>query len=205
MEKVIEKTIAALTKNGFEVEYFEKGKDAREAALQMIPKGASIGVSGSVTIHQIGLFDAAANGGFIFHNPYQPDISREESIERRRLGLTADFFLTGTNAITENGKLVNIDGFGNRVSAHIFGPKKVLMFASTKKIVSDVHKALERVKKIAAPLNAKRLNKKTGCAAGKSCADCPPDQTMCNVTVILEHPGVSGRIKIFLIGEDLGY
>lgn len=204
MDEII-KTIEALKINRFEVEYFKTGVEAKEVALKQIPQQSSVGFGGSVTVDDIGLFNALINGPYKIINPYEPGIEREESIERRRKGLAVDYFVTGTNAITSDGKLVNIDGFGNRVAAMIFGPKNVFIFTSVKKIVPNVHKAIERIKKIAAPLNCKRLNRQTACFYGKPCSECPPEASICNVTVILERAGMKNRVKIFLIEEDFGY
>jgi len=205
MKKNVRKTIEALKKNRFEVEYFKAGAEARDSALKMIPSGATVSFGGSATVKDCGLLDAIIGGPYKVINPYETNIAREESIERRRQGLMADFYVTGANAITLNGELVNIDGFGNRVAAQIFGPKKVLIIASIKKIVKDIKAGIKRIKEVAAPLNVKRLNRNTPCAVGRPCEECPPESSICNITTVIHRISLPGRVKIFLIEEDLGF
>lgn len=201
----VEKTIDALKKNKMNVLRFQTGAEAKNAALKMIPAGASIALGGSTTTAQIGLQDALRSGGFNLIDPYAPNLPREEAIERRRLGLLADYFVTGANAITEAGELVNMDGFGNRVAAQIFGPRKVFLFVSEKKIVPNVNAALERIEKIAAPMNAKRLGSDVPCVRGESCLACPPEHSLCNYAVIMRRQSLPERMTIFLIAEDCGF
>lgn len=200
----LKQIVENLKKNGFEVAIFENGEEAKESALKEIPEGAVIGLGGSMTVSQIGLLDALRKGNYNLYDQYKPDLSFEEQLEIRRRGLMADYYITGTNAITESGELVNVDGLGNRVSAQIFGPRKVFIFASTSKIVKDVESALDRIRTVAAPLNAHRFGLELPCVNGKPCSECPPETTLCNVTTII-HRQRMPRIKIFLIKETLGY
>lgn len=201
----LEKTIDALKKNNINVLRFQTGAEAKDAALKMIPGGSSVAFGGSATTAQIGLMDALRSGGYNLIDAYASGVPREEAVERRRLGLLADYFITGTNAITESGELVNIDGLGNRVAAQIFGPRKVFIFVSEKKIVPDVKEAFMRIEKIAAPLNAKRLGIDVPCVRGESCLECPPERTLCKYAVVIRRQSLPERMTIFLIAEDLGY
>jgi hypothetical protein len=129
----------------------------------------------------------------------------EEMWELRRQSLLVDLYLTGTNAVTEEGTLVNLDMYGNRVAAITFGPKYVVVFAGRNKIVSDLSDAMFRIKNYAAPVNAMRLDKKTPCVQSSYCEDCKSDNRICNIWTINEKSFPKGRIKIVLINEDLGF
>jgi hypothetical protein len=136
---------------------------------------------------------------------YDKNISREEGLERRRQALLADLFICGTNAITDSGKLVNLDMIGNRVAALTFGPKHVIVLAGRNKIVEDVDAAVARIKNFAAPVNTRRLDKKTPCVATSYCQDCNSPDRICNVWTITEKCFPKGRVKVILINDDLGF
>jgi acyl-CoA hydrolase len=132
-------------------------------------------------------------------------LSPEEKLEIRKRQLTCDLFITSTNALTKDGKLINTDGVGNRVAAMIFGPKKTLVLAGVNKIVKDVNAGLSRIKEIASPMNTKRLNVNTPCAVTGVCSDCNSPQRICRVTTIIEKKPNFSDIEIVIIGENLGY
>jgi hypothetical protein len=131
-------------------------------------------------------------------------LSPEESIELRRRSLLVDLFITGTNAVTECGKLVNLDMIGNRVAGVTFGPKHVIILVGRNKIVADLEEAMFRIKNYAAPTNTMRLEKKTPCVKTSYCEDCKSPDRICNVWSIVEKSFPKGRIRIVLINEDLG-
>ena len=203
-EKQVERTIKALQGNGFQVRYFPEKSQAREYILSQIPQHATVGIGGSLTLGEIGLFEGLRNLQINLINPSSKKLSREEAYNLRRQALTADIFLTGSNALTEDGHIYNIDASGNRVGAMFFGPKKVFVVAGTNKIVKDVTDARRRIKEIAAPMNARRLGYKTPCVELGQCVECKPPESMCNVTVIIEKKPRSTDIEIVLIGESLG-
>ncbi len=182
--------------------------DAREIALSMIKNGDSIGFGGSLSVDQVGLKDELVrmgkSGYLTVFNPYEDGLTREESINMRHRGMQADVFVTGTNAITEAGELVNIDGYGNRVAAMICGPKKVIVIVGRNKIVRDFDAALERIRKEAAPLNAKRLNKLTPCVKTGRCMDCKTPQRICNSLVKIWGSYDPDRIHVIIVDEELG-
>jgi len=124
-ETMMKKAKEALEKHNFLVEICETGDEAREKALKELDKESSIGIGGSMTLQEIGLFDYLKDNGYNIVNPYLPDLTPEQAFELRREAMMSDFFLAGCNAITTEGEIVNIDGYGNRVSAIIFGPRKV--------------------------------------------------------------------------------
>jgi len=135
---------------------------------------------------------------------YDKNLSPEESYELRRRSLLVDLFITGTNAVTERGRLVNLDMIGNRVAAITFGPKNVILFIGRNKIVADVDEAIERIKVYAAPVNVMRLEKKTPCLKTGICQNCTSPERICNAWSISEKSFPKGRIKVILINEDLG-
>jgi len=142
---------------------------------------------------------------FTIINPYEPGISPEESFERRRQSLLADLFIAGSNAVTEDGKLVNLDGTGNRIGSINFGPRNVVVIVGRNKLVADLEAAMYRVKNSAAPINAMRLDKKTPCATTSFCQDCSSPDRICNFWSITEKSFPKQRIKVIIINEDLGF
>ena len=159
-----------------------------------------------MTTVALGLWEEVARlPGVKLLNPYEPGISKETALERRRQGLAADFLITSTNAITLDGLLVNLDGTGNRVAAMIFGPRQVILAVGMNKVVRDLEAARERIKRYAAPVNARRVGYKTPCAQTGICSDCSSPQRICNMWSIIEGQPVPGRIHVKLIGENLGY
>jgi len=182
----------------------------REQAVQhvraMIPEGSSVYRCGSMTIVEIGLVDAIYSIPKVtVFDPYRPGLTAEESMEQRRRGLLADFMVTSLNAITLDGRIVNLDGMGNRVAALSFGPKKVILVAGMNKVASDVDEAMKRVKHHAAPMNVIRLGLQNPCKETGVCADCKSPSRICNMWSIIEGHMVKDRIFVLLVGEDLGY
>lgn len=205
----LEQTRQALERNGFEVHVHATPEQAVPEILARLPAGASIGRCGSVTVERLGLWSALADRGHPILDPYVPGFTNEQKEAVRRQTQHADVLLTGTNAITTDGHLVNIDGVGNRVSAQIFGPRQVVIVAGWNKIVAGgVPAALARIKQVACPQNARRLDLDTPCARDLPCP--PPDgccspRRMCNAVVILERRPRLTPIRIHLVAADLGY
>ena len=196
----IEITVQSLRANNFKVEYVEKAEDALPLILDMIPADASIEMAGSVSVGQLGLLDLLrqrGNKGLDFPKP--GEFSFEEMRKNR-----GDVLLVSTNAVTMDGKLVNIDGMGNRVAGMFFGVKKVVLLVGVNKIVRDLEDALERVQKTIAPYHAKFLGMNTPCASSGECCDCDSPQRICNITTIITKKPPSVDFSIVLVGEDLG-
>ena len=197
-----------LESNNFEVFLADNAAAAKKIVLEeIVPRAGakSIAWGGSMTFTATGLYDALKKvKGMKVLDPYDKTLSREESIECRRQSLLVDLFITGTNAITEMGTLVNLDMIGNRVAALTFGPKSVIVLAGRNKIVPDLEEAMVRVKNIAAPANTMRLGMKTPCAKTSYCEECKSKDRICNSWAITEKSFPKGRIKVVLINEDLG-
>ncbi|MCP4112717.1 MAG: lactate utilization protein [Desulfobacteraceae bacterium] len=197
-----------LEENNFDVYLARNTDEAKKIVLEeIIPKTEpkSISWGGSMTFTATGLYDALKNDEqFEITDTFDKNISPEQMLERRRQALLADLFLTGTNAVTEEGQLVNLDMIGNRVAALTFGPKYVVVLVGRNKIVPDTDDAMFRIKNFSAPANTMRLDKKTPCMKTSFCDDCKSPDRICNSWTITEKSFPKGRVKIVLINEELG-
>ena len=205
-EKVAAKIIKNLEKRRMAGSYAASAAKAKDEVLEMIPQGATVFRCGSMTAGGLGLWEAiAALPGVSLIDPYQPDLAPEEGLELRRQGLTADVMVAGTNAITLDGRLVNLDGMGNRVAAMAFGPKKVILVVGMNKVTPDLESAIARVKHHAAPINNIRYGLNNPCVETGLCSDCRSPQRICNMWSTIEGHMIKDRIHVKLIGENLGY
>ena len=205
-EKAAKDIIKSLKKRRMEGSYAPTSAQAKEEIVAMIPPGAVVFRCGSMTAVGMGLWEEIAKLPEVeIIDPYQPGLSPEESLGLRRRGMTADVMIASSNAITLDGKLVNLDGMGNRVAAITFGPKKVILVVGVNKVVSDLDSAMARVKHYAGPVNAIRLGLKNPCVETGLCADCKSPQRICNMWSIIEGHMIEGRIHVKLVGENLGY
>ena len=203
-QKQVERTIQALKKNNFEALYVPDAKVALEEVMKRIPDGATVGVGGSVTLAQIGLLDALKNRKIQLIWPLQQARSDEERLELFRKSFSSDVFLSSTNAVTEDGRLFNVDATGNRVGAMFIGPKKTIITCGVNKIVKDLEAAEKRVREWTAPQNAKRLGKKTPCVETGVCSDCSSPDRICNIYVTLAKKPARTEVIVILVGENLG-
>ena len=189
-QKYYEKRGQILVKNlrsrHFEAFYCADKAAALEKALELIPKGASIGWGGAVSAQQIGLMDAVNAGEY---NAIDRDkcATAEEKVAAQKQCLTADVFLTGANALSIDGEMVNIDGTGNRVAAIVYGPEMVLVVAGMNKVVDTLEDAITRARTIAAPINKQRFPNTTPCEVTGTCADCKSEGCICNQILITRH------------------
>jgi hypothetical protein len=205
-EKVADKVIKNLEKRRMAASYAATSAEAKDEVLEMIPQGASVFRCGSMTAGNMGLWEAIAElPGVNLIDPYRPELSREEGLELRRQGMIADVMVAGTNAITLDGRLVNLDGMGNRVAAMAFGPKKVILVVGMNKVAPDLDTAIARVKHYAAPVNNIRYSLKNPCVETGLCSDCRTPQRICNIWSTIEGQMIEGRIHVKLVGEYLGY
>lgn len=204
----------ALAKNGFTAHIAEDAAAAKDIVLgDIIPelvneykvKTASFG--GSMTLVHSGIYEGVKKHPLFEEvlDTYDTSAPRFEVLALRRQALLADVFLTSTNALTMDGKLVNLDGTGNRVAALAYGPKSVVIIAGRNKLADSLDAALHRVKHHAAPINAMRLDRKTPCVKTLRCEDCSSPDRICNTWTITEKSWPKGRIHVVLVNEDLGY
>ncbi len=198
----------ALEANNFDVFVADSTAQAKEIVLKkIIPQleVKSVSWGGSMTFIATGLYDAMKkNPDFEIIDTFDKEITVEEMLERRRRALTVDLFITGTNAVTEAGQLVNLDMIGNRTGAIAFGPKNVIILVGRNKVVTDLEEATYRVKNYVAPTNAMRLDMKTPCVKTSYCEECKSPKRICSTWAIMEKSFPRGRIKVVLINDDLG-
>jgi len=213
MPEEIKVTLESLKRNDFDVRFTRTGAEAKAMMLDMIPLNARVGVADSVTLRQIGVLEALEQRGTEVINPFMPkltqDIHKDPAkrrlfVETLRMTFGTDVFVTGTNAVTEDGKLVNIDGAGNRVAGIIYAAPKVILAIGRNKIVKDVDAAIDRIKNVLAPAHAKQKRYKTPCTVTGRCDDCNSPDRICNITVILEKKPYHTDLSVLIINEDLG-
>jgi len=203
-----DKRAALLVKNlqnrHFEAYYYPTKEDALRKALELIPAGASVGWGGTMSAQQIGLIDAVRAGEY---RPIDRDActTAEEREESMRRCLMSDTFISGANALSLDGQMVNIDGNGNRVAAIVYGPKQVIVIAGMNKVEDTLEAAVTRARTVAAPMNQQRFMLPNPCTTTGTCADCKSETCICNQILITRHCRPAGRIKFILVGEDLGF
>jgi hypothetical protein len=201
----IERTVKALESNYFAARVFRKRKDLVNAVLDQVKPGMTVGFGGSVTIRELGLIDMLKEKGAETLDHWREGLTKEEIARIRKRQLTCDLFLSGTNAVTEKGELLNIDGVGNRINGMTYGPGKVIVISGYNKIVPDVEAALERVKNMAAPMNAKRLNLPLPCAETGRCHDCKSEARICRIVSIIQRKPNATDFSVYLLNEELGF
>ncbi len=199
----LKKTIKSLQENGYQVSVFPD-KAAACCYLNQQIDHTSVGFGGSVTLQELGLFSQLSAHNQVYWHWNTPEGQSTDEI--RLCASTAKIYLSSVNAISENGEIINIDGHGNRLSSTLYGHEKVYFIAGINKVAPDLISAIERAQNIAAPLNAKRLNRKTPCAVqGDKCFNCKSKDRICNAMVIHYHKMTSCAMEIILIEENLGY
>ena len=196
----LEKTGKNLEGRGFRVHRFASGAKAAEFLVQTL-HGTSIGIGGSVTIDTLGVYDRLCGRNEVFWH------WKNHAPETRERAGKAETYLCSANGVSENGEIVNIDGFGNRVAGTIYGPERVFLVVGRNKIAPDLTGAIDRARNIAAPLNARRLNRHTPCAVGEPrCHDCRSPEKICGVMTVFFMPPTSIKeFHVILVDEDLGY
>ena len=205
-EKISKNLISALKSRRMDASYSDTAQQAKEELLSMIKDGKKVYRCGSMTLLELGFWKALKVRPKIeVIDPFDPRLSFEESMNMRVRGLSADYLITSTNAITLDGRLVNLDRTGNRVAAMIFGPKKVILAVGMNKVAPDLDSAMAMVKHNTAPMTALMVRAKTPCITDGMCHDCAHPDRLCNTWSIIEGQFIEGRIHVKLIGEDIGY
>ncbi len=205
-QETVQKILQNLTRNEMEALFFPTAAAAKAEVLERIPPQARVGVGGSVTVRQMSLLQALQERGNEVYDHWKEGLSPKERFETAKRQQGADFFLTSSNALTLDGKLINIDATGNRVASMFFGPPRVIAVIGVNKIVKNLNEGLARLKKTAAPQNARRRKDPTPCAADLICRNCDMPARTCRVTTIIEKkPWGVKELTVMLVGEELGY
>ncbi len=205
MEKRIDRTIKNLNRRNMDG-FFVKDKNELITLLKkLIDDNSTVGVGDSMTLFETGVIDFLRKGDYVFLDKYRDGITSEEKKEIYLKNFSANTFMCSTNALTEDGELYNIDGNGSRVAPMLYGPKQVILVAGINKIVKDIEEAEKRVRNYAAPIDAKRLNKDTPCTTLGYCVDCKSPNRICNDFTIIRGQFIKNRIKVIIVGEQLGY
>lgn len=203
-ETIADQLIKKFNLRGIEGYYCNDREDALVMAKRFLTPGCSISWGGSQTIKEIGLLDEIEDSDYVIYDRLSAKTEEEKSIMYSKI-VTADYFFTSSNAITLDGELINVDGNGNRVACLITGPKNVVVIAGMNKLVPDVSAGMQRVRNMAAPPNGVRLGTNTPCVDIGRCGNCLVEDCMCCHTVITRKSRIPNRIKVILVGEDLGY
>ena len=204
-EKLGRTVCEALKKHGFDAFWCATKEDARKKALELIREGSSVSWGGCASVEECGILDSLRQGSYTL---IDRDTAKnpEERADLMRRAFFADWYLAGTNALSEDGQLVNVDGNGNRVAAMAYGPKNVLVVAGVNKIVNEEKDAIGRILTDACPPNCIRLGKKTPCAVTGKCGDClSVGNTICSYTVVTRFSPEPDRLHVVMVNEVLGY
>ena len=193
-----------LKKRHFDAYYCENSAAALQKALELIPEESSIGWGGATSADQIGLIKALRRGNYQLIDRDTASSSQEREKLMKQC-LTADVFISGANAISIDGQMVNIDGIGNRVAAIVYGPERVIIVAGMNKVVDTLEAAVTRARTVAAPINKQRFPAQAGCSGTGMCVDCKADGCICNQILITRNCKPNGRITFILVGEELGF
>jgi len=199
-EKLVETVIKGLQSRNMSGYYAASKEDALKQALELIPEESTISMGGCMSAHEIGLINALESGNY-----HYLDRSKMEPREGLLAAYDSDIFLSSTNAITNDGILVNIDGNSNRVSCIAQGPKKVIFIVGMNKVCADLDSAMKRARNVAAPINAQRFDIKTPCKETGKCFDCKSPDTICCQFLITRYSRHIGRIHVILVNDDLGF
>lgn len=203
-EKTAATIIANLENRQMKGWYCEDSAAAVKKVLELVPEHASVTWGGTMTLEECGLMDALKKGSYTLIDRLSAKTPEEKKTLYAK-AVCADYFFMSTNAITLDGELVNIDGAGNRVACLCSGPDNVIVLVGMNKVVASVEEGHDRVRNVAAPINALRLNKKTPCAATGRCSKCQSPDCICSQIVVTRRSHIPGRIQVILIGEELGY
>jgi hypothetical protein len=204
MRDKIEDLINNLKVRNIDAFYFDDIQQCSERLLEFIPNHCSVGIGNSQTLIKMNISKLLLDrGNIVFDKIMAKD--KYEATDLKKKALLADYYITGTNAISIEGQLVNIDHSGNRVAAMMYGPEKVIVVVGINKIVDSLNDAIKRARNTAAPANAKRAGLNPPCVSVGECIDCRSSDRACNNLVIIEGQNVKGRMKVFIINESLGY
>ncbi len=203
--RAIERTLKGLEQNQMKGYYAPDLQSLFTILEQLVQKGDTVSVGGSMTLFETGVIDWLRNYSEHFLDRYAPHLTPSDITQMYRACFSADVYITSTQAVTEAGELYNVDGRGNRVAAMTFGPDRVIVICGTNKLVFDEQAAIQRNKRVAAPANAKRLNRKTPCATLGYCTDCSSPDRICATHVTMKRQVIKDRIHVVLVDGSYGY
>jgi hypothetical protein len=202
---IVSKTIESLRKNRIFSQYIDSGLNIFSVIDTFISPGMTIGVGDSETLKQLKVYDYIKSLKVTYLDKYESSLSKEEKQNIYIKNFSSDLFISGINALTVDGKIYNLDGNGSRVAPIIYGPKKVLLICGINKIVKSDIEAYERIQTKAAPVDAKRLNKKTPCVVTGKCMNCHSPDKICNYYTIIQGQFDEKRINILIVNGEYGY
>lgn len=205
MKTSIGKTIKSLNSNNMQGYFVTDKSKLIDLMKELIPTGSTVGCGDSVTLEQLGVFDYLRDADVDFYDKHIDGLTSNEKREIYLDNFRADIFISGANAITENGDIINIDGNGSRVAPMIYGPKKVILIVGINKITKDAKEGFDRVRQISAPLDAKRLGKNSPCVKLGKCIDCKSPDRICNDFVMISRQFNSNRIHVIIVDGNYGY
>ncbi|MDD7409086.1 MAG: lactate utilization protein [Anaerovoracaceae bacterium] len=198
------RVVKALESRHFEAYYVSTGSEAADLVEKLIPAGNTVGWGGSTTMNELGILDRVKKSHECIDRSLAKDPEEKKAIMKQ--ALTADTFLMSSNAVSEDGILVNIDGVGNRVAALAYGPDQVIVVAGMNKVAKSLDDAVSRARNIAAPINMQRFGlESTPCSVTGACGNCKSTDSVCSQFVITRLCRPVGRIKVILVGEELGF
>ena len=203
-EVLANRVVKNLESRNMEVYFVKTKEEALKKALELIPEGSSISWGGTASAKEIGLLDAVHEGNYEVYDREEAQ-TPELKNEIAHKALDCDFFIGSTNALAENGVMINIDGNANRVAAYAFGPKNVLLIVGMNKVVKTQEDAMSRARNEAAPINAQRFGLDTPCSKNGMCYDCKSPDCICCQILITRYSRVAKRIKVILVDENLGF
>lgn len=204
-EQKIKRTIESLNNNNMNGYLVNSKEELYSKIEQLVPEGSVVSCGGSMSLFEYGVIDHLRSGRYKFLDRYKEGLTPEQVTKIFKESFLADAYFASSNAVTEDGKLYNVDGNGNRVAAMLYGPDKVILLVGVNKIVKDIDEAIKRNREISAPANAKRLNKKTPCAKVGYCMDCKSNEKVCREFTIIASQIRKDRIHVIFMNENIGY
>lgn len=204
-ETLATETIEALKKHGFDAVFLKSPQEAIDFLSPKLLPGMKIGFGGSMTIKGLGIQKLAEKAGCIILDHNAPGLTADQKTDILRSQLTCDLFISGSNAVTMDGEIVNVDANGNRVAALTFGPKEIVVVMGINKIVTSLDEAFERIETIAAPINNKRLNRPNPCTKTGVCMDCNGPMRSCRIYQILKRCPALSKFTVVIVGEQMGF
>lgn len=204
-EQKILRTIEALNKNNMNGYLVKTKEELIEKIEELVPESSTVSCGGSMSLFEYGVIDHLRSGKYNFLDRDKEGLTKEEVVKVYKEAFFSDAYFASSNAVTEDGKLYNVDGNGNRVAAMLYGPEKVILLVGVNKIVKNIDEAIKRNREISAPANAKRLNRNTPCTKVGYCMDCKSNERICREYTVIASQMRKDRIHVIFMNENIGY